>query len=251
MEQHPFTVVTLPQNLDAGGGAHIPAVFLCFDDGEMGAYTYAYPHLQARHMSATTNIIAVSAAGSSAGALHAPQLVELDAVGWDIGNHTYDHVNLTTLTQANAQSQLRLCREYLESIGVGDAARHVGYPYGAFNATTDAAMTAEGMLTGRGGECDTFALETVNLYRLCSQGIENITTLDDVKGWIDNAIAEQGVAGILFHYLKLDGDLATGWWYVDNFKAVIDYIIAQHIQPLTVSQLYALRSGPVEVIQPW
>lgn len=79
--------------------------------------------------------------------------------------------------------------------------------------------------------------------------IVNTDNLATVKGFIDNAVAGGYVAALLFHQIVTPADTTTKWPVAD-FQALVDYIIAQHIQPLTITQFYALENGPLTLRQP-
>lgn len=227
----------------------LPAIMLLFDDSRISTYTQAFAYLQPRRIPATSYTI-TSQIGT-AGNMTTEHLLALDADGWDVGNHSHSHVNFTTLTQSQIEDELTAAQAVLDGLGLTRASRHVAYPYGGFNGTTIAAMAAAEMLTGR------ITLNTrqpicppSDNYTIECQNIADTTTLAQARGYIDQAIEDGTVCALLWHSLT-ETPASEAEWSIANFQALVDYIVSQHIQPITISQFYALQSGPIQVVQPW
>jgi peptidoglycan/xylan/chitin deacetylase (PgdA/CDA1 family) len=66
-----------------------------FDDGLEGQYTKAYPYMKSKGIVGTCAIIGSfvdsTPAGTIGGYMTSPQLSELVANGWELGNHTWSH----------------------------------------------------------------------------------------------------------------------------------------------------------------
>src|SRR5262249_46657861 len=63
-----------------------------------------------------------------------PQLTRLESMGIEIGSHTVDHVELPTLSQAQATKELVGSRRALER-HLGHPVQWFAYPAGRFDAT--------------------------------------------------------------------------------------------------------------------
>jgi peptidoglycan/xylan/chitin deacetylase (PgdA/CDA1 family) len=183
------------------------------------------------------------------------QILAYDAAGWDVANHTKEHLRFTDqlVTQANIEAAIVACRDYLEGIGLTRASRHLAYPWGAYiggdsGATTFAAMAATGMLTGRTtapGDFDVGNYIPSDPYQIPGNVVRADKTLETAKSYIDDAIANGTVVCLYLHNFTNDTPTATEWTYSD-WEALIDYIVATRIPALTITQLYALGFGSIE-----
>jgi len=232
--------VTLSQGAEAQ-----PLLVMTFDDGRDQFYAFNYAH--SHHVNCTAYII-TDRIGQE-GYLTAAQLAEMEAGGWDIANHTMSHPSLTLLTQAQQEAQFTGAAAALEAIGITRAVRHVAYPYGGYNATTLDAMAAAEMITGRvTAQDDQFDYPPASWYEIGSRVIEATTTLDTVKGWIDDAITNGQVLCLYTHRI-IDGAGGENWT-PEQWEGLVDYIAESDIVPVTVTQLYALLTGDVDVPVP-
>jgi peptidoglycan/xylan/chitin deacetylase (PgdA/CDA1 family) len=104
-------LVTLPV-AGGGGNAHAsspPRVALTFDDG------YNFDHRLLDFLSSQG--ITASAFVIGSWAQRNPSLLqEMDALGWDICNHTQNHPALTTLTDQQIVAELNTCQAVISSI---------------------------------------------------------------------------------------------------------------------------------------
>ena len=104
-------------------------IVLTFDDGNETQMT-ALPVLQEHRFTATFFLMTVVI-----GKRHwisAAQIRTLDALGYTIGAHTYDHPNLAELPADRVDDQISPPRRVLERI-VGHRITFFAYPYGAWN----------------------------------------------------------------------------------------------------------------------
>jgi len=230
-------VRTVPQNLSGTG-----AVLITFDDGTSDAYTLTYPLFAAHNIPATCYINSGTVGGASV--LTPSMMRELDAAGWCMANHTRDHLDLTTLSQALQQSQIQKTVDDLTAWGVPDGALHVAYPFGSYNADTLAAMEDVSALSGRGVAFDEqFSLPLEDMHQIPAVRIRADTTLATAKGYIDTALANDTICCFYMHVIKSEGELDTYDWAYDDLAALVDYIVQTNIPVLTIADLYAVQSG--------
>ena len=144
-----FRVLDLDQVLEClRGDAPIPAraVALTFDDGYQNFIDYALPVL--RHHGFPATVYAISGYLGEPAAwfakdpgrpiprlMSAAQLREIRAVGIQIGSHTVNHVKLATVSATRQHRELRDSKRSLED-ALGEAVRHLCYPFGSFDLTT-------------------------------------------------------------------------------------------------------------------
>lgn len=117
-------------------------VAITFDDGYRSVYSVAAPILE-KHGFPSTVYLNTALVGeethraSDSNLGHYPheefllwkEVAELDRMGWTIGSHGVDHVDLTRLTDANVAQQLRGSRGEIES-RLGKQCRHFCYTWG-------------------------------------------------------------------------------------------------------------------------
>ncbi|WP_194201838.1 polysaccharide deacetylase family protein [Glycomyces albidus] len=113
-------------------------IFLTFDDGPGGSYTdEILDVLAANDAKATFFMI-----GQNAQRDPARVRAVLEA-GHTLGNHTWDHPDMTTLTRAQMDAQISRSQTLLESFGA--EVNCFRPPYGAHNTTVNQAITAAGL----------------------------------------------------------------------------------------------------------
>jgi peptidoglycan/xylan/chitin deacetylase (PgdA/CDA1 family) len=224
------------------GAIRQPAVVFTFDDSTVETHTVAYPLMEPYGVRGTSyQITSLIGAG---GRMTLGQLQDLEGSGWDIGNHTYDHANLTTLTQDQAAAELNGAQAYLVGNGMTRAAQHVAYPYGEFNATVVVAMNQSGVLTGRGTVNHAFTLPTDGWMALPCFVLGYPTSLAQAKAAVDAAVISGSILMFLAHRLVVSPSSDTEW-DPDDFAALLSYVIAKDMPTLTVSDLYSLQTTSI------
>jgi peptidoglycan/xylan/chitin deacetylase (PgdA/CDA1 family) len=175
-----------------------------------------------------------------AGSLSAAQLATYYAAGFDVGNHTKSHTNLTTQNQAQQEAAFTDCKNALDALGLTRASSFVAYPFGASNATTLLAMAATGMTSGRayGGSYYLAALDPP--YLTSSMEPLPATTLATVQGWITGAQTMGANVALLFHEIVAAAP-GSGQWLQADFEDLIDWLIAQSIPVKTITDAWAER----------
>ena len=128
----------------------VRAAFLWqFDDGYDNVYTNGFPYLQARGQKATMYLNGALGGTIRSRRHHLAHLQALYDAGWVIGNHTIDHTDLTTVSQAVATDKVLEGYEWLIEHGFTRGARHFAYPNFNFSDSAVAAVQDAGMLTAR------------------------------------------------------------------------------------------------------
>lgn len=139
-------LVGLTLVLGAGRAAAAPhaVVTLGFDDGYASHATVG-PMLTARGMHGTFYVI--SGYVGQSGFLTWPQVTALAAAGHEIGGHTLDHTDLTTVDETEARRQICDDRTALQSHGL--QVTDFAYPFGAFDGQAEQAAEACGYDSAR------------------------------------------------------------------------------------------------------
>jgi hypothetical protein len=170
-------------------------VSLTFDDGR-GSQLSAVPYMNARGMRGT--FFVNSGTVGTAGVLTYQQLRDLQAGGHEVGGHTIDHVDMTTLNTADKQHQA--CDDRTALLGQGLNATSFAYPYGKYDSSTGPVVQSCGYSSARtagGVACNTCpAAETIPpVEPFATRAIDSIfytTTLDQMKGYVTRAESSGG-----------------------------------------------------------
>ncbi|MEN3343119.1 MAG: hypothetical protein V7644_2523 [Actinomycetota bacterium] len=105
-------------------------VLITFDDGYQDVLWNAAAVLHRLHMPATAYVITSRISGADSSFLTWGDLGSLERLGFDIGSHTADHVELPYVSRAEARRQLEESRRALEQ-HLGHPVQWFSYPAGA------------------------------------------------------------------------------------------------------------------------
>ncbi len=135
---HPISPADYFDHLVSGKELPTKPVMLTFDDGHVSQMAVV-PVLQKYGFTATFFLMTVVIGKPNW--IKTEQIRELDALGYTIGAHTYDHQNLAKLPAVKFAKQVEAPRQRLEAI-IGHPIRFFAYPFGAWNARTLGEMSA-------------------------------------------------------------------------------------------------------------
>jgi peptidoglycan/xylan/chitin deacetylase (PgdA/CDA1 family) len=119
-------------------------VALTFDDGYEDAFSAALPVLQRYGFTATFYII--SGMVGQAGYMSWAQVAALRDAGMEIGAHTVNHLDLTSLDVATAGYEIAQSKDDLER-NLGISVTSFCYPTGLYNALVEDQVRADGFLS--------------------------------------------------------------------------------------------------------
>ena len=177
-----FRTVALDDVVDGlrrGGEVPRRAVVITFDDGYRSVYDEAFPVLREHGMTATI-FLTVGPPGSTSDRLPTlegrPMLAwseirEMQRAGLAVGAHTLTHPNLTRLSTARADTEMRTSKAIIED-RLGTAVTCFAYPSGRFDARSHAlaralfASACSDALGFVGPRSDPWALERIDTYYL-------------------------------------------------------------------------------------
>lgn len=224
-----------------------PAVVLTFDDGGSSIYDEAFSRMTTHNIPGT--VYAITDNIDTLNSLSTANLLEMQADGWVIANHTKTHADLTSLSQAEAQAEMEDAAAALEALGItGNGPKHLAYPGGAYNDTVIAATQAAGMLTGR-------MVVSLSWYQVIpfshhpydvwvGQQFGNTLTLAAAEAWADG-IKSRGELGIaLFHNL-VAAPANTSQWGISDFQDFIEYLVSIDLPCITIEDAWSLHGGPI------
>jgi peptidoglycan/xylan/chitin deacetylase (PgdA/CDA1 family) len=139
-----YTTVSL-QTLSDGfaGKVSLPAkpVVITFDDGYADNVLTALPILEKHSMGATVFVIAGQV--GQPGYMTWRQLQAMQVRGIEIGSHTFSHVALSEISQAEQLQEVVAAKDLLER-KLGVPVSFLAFPYGKFNVDTFAVLKEAG-----------------------------------------------------------------------------------------------------------
>jgi peptidoglycan/xylan/chitin deacetylase (PgdA/CDA1 family) len=170
-------------------GAPLPPrpVIITFDDGHIDNYATAWPIMQEHGFTGILYVVAGYIGADEY--MDAGQIVEMQQAGWEIGNHSMTHRDLTVLEAPLQRDEIVNSRRRLEA-ELGVPILTFAYPFGALNgATVDyahfagyiAAMNATGY-TADQGSSNLFALQRVEV-----KGQDDVKSFTRFLPWHGNA----------------------------------------------------------------
>jgi peptidoglycan/xylan/chitin deacetylase (PgdA/CDA1 family) len=126
---------------------------ITFDDGYINNLEHALPILQKHQFSSTCYFVSAQLGGSNAWdhakgisaqpLMDAQQMRVWHACGQEVGAHTCNHVDLTTLEPTLAREEIVGCKLALQD-ALGSSVQHFCYPYGRYNAEHVAMLQVAG-----------------------------------------------------------------------------------------------------------
>jgi peptidoglycan/xylan/chitin deacetylase (PgdA/CDA1 family) len=225
----------------------VPVVMIDFDDGDASVYSVALPVLKSHHMTATayvpTHFI------GTPGYMTVAQLQDLQANGWTIGNHTFNHVLLKGLPAADQEKELSTAQQTLVGWGL-TGGNYVAYPDGKYDTNTLSILTSLGMLSGRTTSNAPDVFPDLNLYVMRTTQDVSGQSLAQIKAMVAENKKRGGVLTLLFHTLSPGYAQTDTEWNGGMFNSLLDYIAASGETTLTIDQFVRLKTEGVKVNAP-
>lgn len=172
-------------------------VTLSYDDGYENWYTKALPLHAKYNMSGMFNINTYHFEEGTPGFMTSGQVWVAADRGIEIGAHTHDHMRLTALDEVKIREQLQMNIDALKD-WAGVEAHTLAAPNSAYN--DDVRNIAKEYFDGirvYGSQLND--TDNYDPYWLKSHAVTNMTTLDEMKGWIDEAVATNSWLIITLH----------------------------------------------------
>ncbi|MFL5828978.1 MAG: polysaccharide deacetylase family protein, partial [Solirubrobacteraceae bacterium] len=234
-------VLLLLMTLPTMASAAVPAttVTLTFDDGLADQYTNALPALNAHGLNGTFYVNSAHVANGSQYLTWA-QVQALAGAGNEIGGHTLDHPDLTTLDPNEAARQV--CNDRVNLINQGLQPTDFAYPFGANNATVqsivrtcgyNSARALGGIVTPFDGACSSGCpyAETnppSNLYAIKTpDSVVSSTSLSDLETLVTQAQSHGGGwVNVVFHDV-CDSACSSRSISPANFSSFLDWLQSQ------------------------
>lgn len=206
-------------------------VSIDFDDGYQSSYDNGFPILDTAGLNYTWYII-TQAVGTTDYATW-NEILGVYKNGHEIGNHTRTHPFLTTLTQAEMQDEIAGAQQDLQAQGITSTT--FAYPYGDYNSTVESIVQAAGLRGARSSDVG-YNTATTNPLVLQAQAAEQDlnTTITQISGWIDYAVANKRWLIIMFHRVD-DTRTCCSSISVSHqlIQEMADYLVQQQVHVVT------------------
>ena len=174
-------------------GFNRPIISITDDDSYASFYNNGLPILQKYGLTSTDYII-TSYIDNVSGYMSSAQVKGLYAAGQEIGSHSVDHPDLTTLTAAQQDAELKNSQTFLQNL-IGVPITDYAAPYGSYNqqVETDAAKYYKSSPSSTDPGYN--AKNNFDSSHLMVQNLDDTTTLAQVQSWIAEAKVYQYLVG--------------------------------------------------------
>lgn len=220
----------------------LPRIVLGFDDASKGVYDNAYPYMASKNLRGVTYVVP-SLVGSSASYCSLANLTTMYAAGWDISNHTYNHLDLTTVTETEAETEIQSATTWLLTNGFTRSARHLAVPNGQVNANVTQAIANSNLKTARNSVTKTFYPEIESLLALPAQAIVNTNTAAQAIALVDDAMQKGKSIIFMFHDIQAT-ETGTYVWATSKFQSFVDYLVERKVPVVTINEWYNGLTNP-------
>ena len=212
-------------------------VSIDFDDGWKNIYTNGLPLLQKYGLPSTQYII--SGKIGTTGYMTKAQIKAFQTQGSEIGSHTVDHPDLTTLTATQLDTELSQSQATLRSDFGSSVASEFATPYGSYN---DTVLTAakKYYVSQRSTDVGFNSKDNFNPYNIVVQNVDATTTVAQVKAWVKQAQTQKTWLVLVYH--QVENTIAAGDTdavKTANLNTELSYIKASGIAVKTQSAAFA------------
>lgn len=232
------------------GAKQKPIVMIGFDDGYDDAYHNAYRYLIDKGLLGYLAIPKTLPYIPNLGYATIEQIDDVYNAGWEILNHSNQHVSLASVAVGSATTikttdkdsaaavdtamwEVETAREWLKNMGWTRGLDCLVYPLGGYTDALMAELKLAGFKYARAAHQGVYSvaagdqgiLHNLNSAAwLCGVGAGNINTVAQAIAKIDRAVASGGV--IHFYIHKVNDNPTSGNWDTTNFRAMIDYVVS-------------------------
>ena len=129
-----YTTITTELLIKAiNEGADLPPrpILITFDDGHLNNYTTAFPIMQKYGFTGVLYIVANYMGADQY--MNADQIKEMASAGWEVGSHSVNHIDLTSLEPERQRYEVVDSRAILED-KLGVPVLTIAYPFGVSNS---------------------------------------------------------------------------------------------------------------------
>ncbi|VBB18165.1 hypothetical protein YASMINEVIRUS_628 [Yasminevirus sp. GU-2018] len=224
-----------------------PIVIISFDHvGSKTLTKLVLPLLQKYDIRATLYIQSLLV-GKTRWNMTVDELKLLHDARWDLGNHTYTHPRLATLSAEEIDKEIKLTDDFLEKNNFSIGRRHMSYPCSSMNDTV-ISVVKKYCDTGRKvtGKVGTLYPTKDWWYKLDCISMKASDPVSRATERIDEAIDRKMCAHIMFESVFEENPPKEGYLF-SQFVEIINYIVTKKeaglVDVMTVSEFYESRKN--------
>ncbi|NLU26722.1 MAG: polysaccharide deacetylase family protein [Hungateiclostridium thermocellum] len=219
-------------------------LLLSFDDSQGSLFTNGFPYMKENGIKATLYVCRnhVSDITPEEGYMSPEQHDEWYAAGYDIGCHSTTHEDMWYKTRDELINEWDTVLKWVLKRGYERSAYFAAYPNAQYNGLEMEVLRELGFKMARGrniGLIDHIVSDEMLGYP--TYEIKNTTTLETIKGWIDEAIEKNSDISIFTHAIVVSNP-DTFSTTTEIFYKMIDYIAEKRalglLEPVTISEYY-------------
>lgn len=204
-------------------------VSLTFDDGWQSQVTNALPILNNHNAKGTFYLI--SGYLNRTNYLTLDQAKSLQQAGNEIGSHTVDHPDLTTLNSTKLNTELSQSKQVLQA--QFGTIQDFASPYGTYNNQVISAIKKY-YRSHRSTDAGYNSKDNFDVYNIRTQSVVSTTTVAQINTWIDTAQHDKTWLVLVFHEANTSG--AQYSITPQDLDDVLTHIDNKHMPILTVDQ---------------
>jgi len=219
-----------------------------FDDGDVSDYLLAYPILQKYGIKGTSYINPYNPDHNVKKKLSWDQIKQMYAYGWDFGDHTYTHMDMTKSTPDQIKQSVEKVNTAFTKNGL-KIPQVFAYPYGKLNtAAIDAIKQYRKQARLAFYRSDFVNLNNVDPYEIpcVSADMQTEKRLEGKEKLVDKAVSQHAVIVFRVHCMYVDKIGDTGAWPVQTssklFAKLVDYCVKKGCTFVTMDGLMKLYS---------
>lgn len=227
-----------------------PKIMIDFDDGYLSVYQNASTVLNNNGQNA--NIYAITSAVNDTDYMSLANLTSLYSLGWDISSHTENHLDLTFVNTSTLSSELNNSKNWLHNYSFTRSEMFFTYPFGSYNDTIITALkntgykmarTASG--TNKTKQAHYMSDDGDAFYKMKILSVNNETTVEFVKGEINETINSSGLLILVFHRIVNNTADVSTKYLTSDLQNISDYLVTRSsdIDVITISQYWATIQG--------
>ena len=196
-------------------------VSLTFDDSWLSQYTNALPILQTAGLKGTFYLTTQPVKEGWDDFMIPANIQDIAQKGHEIAGHTVTHADLTTLSNAKINQEIKNSKTYLQNL-TGQTVVSLAYPYGSVSTKVKNLTKNAGYTSARGVDYETLNISTTDKYDLKSQCIETSDSIVSIKAQIDAAKANKQWYVLCIHEVKDGGDQYSTT--PARFQEIVDFL---------------------------
>ena len=219
-------------------------VVMTFDDGFESVYTTAFPIMQQYGIKGTVYVVPTWV--GTPGYMTLTELTALHDAGWIIASHSWDHIDLTTLTNQQITDELQSTINWLNQNGFADGAYQLAYPYGACNDNVLQVASTLGIKSARTIDWGTITSDgyvypyeyQLNYLALPTILVRSDTPTSTWQSELDGSIQRSGTLIFLMHNIVTGTPTVLEDITQDTFRTIIEYISQTGVKTITINDWY-------------